>query len=68
MRAKTYFSDHVSVGLLDFFSLRWTKKFNFRGTNAYGDLYLELLFRRFKVIRQHAMLHDAGGAKKAHSG
>ena len=40
----------------------------FGGTIGYVDSYLEFLFRHFKVIRQHAFLHDAAGAVRAHSG
>ena len=48
--------------------MRWTKKFKFDGTIGYGDSYLEFLFRHFKVFRLHAILHDAAGAVRAHSG
>ena len=51
------------------FSLRrMDQKFNFGGTVGYGDSYLEFLFRHFKVFRLHAILHDADGAVRAHSG
>ena len=40
----------------------------FGGTIGYGDSYLEFLFRHFKVFRLHAILYDAAGAKRAHSG
>ena len=43
-------------------------KFLFGGTIGYGDSYLELLFRHFKVFRLHAKLDDAAGAVRAHSG
>ena len=33
------------------------KKYKFGATIAYGDLYLELFFRQFKVFRLHAILH-----------
>ena len=50
-------------------SLRETdQKFNFEGTIGYGDSYLEILFRPFKVFRLHATLHDAAGAVRSHSG
>ena len=42
--------------------------FKFGGTTGYGDSYLEFLFRHFKVFRLHAILHDAAGAVRAHSG
>ena len=40
----------------------------FGGTIAYGDSYLEFVFRQFKVIRTHAKLHDAAGVVPAHGG
>ena len=59
---------HFSDGILDFIYVRWTKNFDFGGTLGYGDSYLELLFRHFKVFRLHAILHDAAGAVQAQSG
>ena len=44
------------------------QKFKFGGTIGYGNSYLELLFRHFKIFRLHAILHDAAGAVRAHSG
>ena len=44
------------------------QKFIFDGAIGYGDLYLEFLFRHFKVFRLHALLHVAAGALRAHSG
>ena len=44
------------------------QKFKFGGTIGYGNSYLEFLFRHFKVFRLHAILHDAAGAVRAHSG
>ena len=44
------------------------QKFRFGGTIGYGDWCLEFLFRHFKVFRLHAILHDAAGAVRAHSG
>ena len=38
------------------------------GTIGYGNSYLEILFRQFKVFRLHAILHDAAGAVRADSG
>ena len=43
-------------------------KYKFGGTIGYGNLYLELLFRHFKIVRLHAILHDAAGAVRAHCG
>ena len=42
--------------------------FKFGGTICYGDSYLEFLFCHFEVLRLHAMLHDAAGAVRTHSG
>ena len=44
------------------------QKHKFGETIGYGNSYLELLFRQFKVFRLHATLHDAGGAVRAYSG
>ena len=44
------------------------QKFKFGGTIGYGDSYLEFSFRHFKVFRLQAILHDAAGTVRAHSG
>ena len=44
------------------------QKFNFGGTIGFGDSYLDSVFRYSKVFRLHAILHDAAGAVRAHSG
>ena len=44
------------------------QKFKFGGTIAYGNSYLEFLFRLFKISRLHGTLQDAAGAVRAHSG
>ena len=44
------------------------QKFEFNGIFGCGDSYLEYLFRNFNIVTQHAMLHDAAGAVRAHSG
>ena len=44
------------------------QRYKFGGTIVYGNSYLEFLFRHFKVFRLHAILHDAAGAQRAHSG
>ena len=44
------------------------QKFKYGGSFCYGDSNLEFLFRQFKVFRLHAILHDAVGAVRAHSG
>ena len=43
------------------------QNFRFGGTIGYGNSYLDLLFRLFKIFRLHAILHDAAGAVRAHS-
>ena len=43
------------------------QRFEFGGTIGYGDSYLEIQFRHFKVFRLHAILHVAAGALRAHS-
>ena len=40
--------------------------FNFGGAIGFGDSYKEFQFCRLKVFRQHAKLHDAAGAVRAH--
>ena len=57
---------HVSVGILEILHARWTKK-KILGTTGYGDSYLEFSYRRFKIFRPHAVLHDATAAVKVHS-
>ena len=44
------------------------QKYKAGGTIGYGISYLELLFRHFKTFRLHAILLDAAGAVRAHSG
>ena len=44
------------------------RKCKIDGIIGYGNSYLELLFRQFKIFRLHAKLHDAAGAVRAHSG
>ena len=43
------------------------QKFKFGGCIGLGNLYLEFLFRHFKVFRLHTILHDAAGAVRAHN-
>ena len=43
------------------------QKYKFGGTIVYANSYLELLFRHF-IFRLHAILDDAAGAVRAHSG
>ena len=65
---KTFFQVNVSVGLLDFHYVRQMKKITFGGTISYGDSYLELSVRHFKVFRLQALLHVFVGAEKSHGG
>ena len=44
------------------------QKFKIEGTMGYGDSYLDSVFRYSKVFRLHAILHDAVGAVRVHSG
>ena len=44
------------------------QKFLHGGKIGYGVSYLEFLFRLFKAIRLHAILHHVAGAVRAHSG
>ena len=44
------------------------QKFNSDGTIGYGDSYLDSVFRYSKVFRLHAILHDAAGAVRSHTG
>ena len=44
------------------------QKFKFGETIGYGDSYLDSVFHYSKVFRLHAILHNAAGAVRAHSG
>ena len=44
------------------------KKIEFVGLQGYGNAYLDSVFRYSKVFRLHAILHDAAGAVRSHSG
>ena len=44
------------------------QKFPFDGLIGYGNSYLDSVFRYSKVFRLHALLHDATGAVRTHSG
>ena len=44
------------------------QKFKFGRTIGYGDSHLDSIFRYSKVFRLHAILHDAAGAVRVHSG
>ena len=44
------------------------QKILFGGTIGYGDSYLEILFRHFRVFRLHAIVLDAAGAVRAQNG
>ena len=50
------------------FSLReMDQKFKFGGLNGYGNSHLVSVFRYSKVVRLHAILHDAAAAVRPHS-
>ena len=44
------------------------QKSKFGGLIGYGNSCLDSVFRYSKVFRLHAMLHDAAGAVRSHSG
>ena len=44
------------------------QKVNFGGLIGYGNSCLDSVFRYSKVFRLHAILHDAAGAVRSHSG
>ena len=44
------------------------QKFKFGGLIGYGNSCLDSVFRSCKVFRLHAILHDAAGAVRSHSG
>ena len=44
------------------------QKFKLGGLIGYGNSYLGSLFRYSKVFRLDAILHDAAGAVRSHSG
>ena len=44
------------------------QKLKFGGLFGYGNSYLDYVFRYSKVFRLHAILHDAAGAVRSHSG
>ena len=44
------------------------QKLPFGGLICYGNSYLDSVFRYPKVFTLHAILHDAAGAVRAHSG
>ena len=50
------------------FSLEMDQKFKFGGLIRYGNSYLNSVFRHSKVFRLHAILHDAAGAVRSHTG
>ena len=45
-----------------------SQEFKFGGTIGYGNSYVKYLVRQLKAFRLHAILHDAAGAVRAHSG
>ena len=51
------------------FSLReMDQKNKFGGLIGYGNSYLDSVYRYSKVLRLHAILHDADGAVGSHTG
>ena len=55
--------------LLGFLTLReMDQKVEFGGLIGYKNSYLDSLFRYSKVLRLHAILHDAAGAVRTLSG
>ena len=44
------------------------QKFKFGGLIGYGNSYLDSVLRYSKLFRLHAILHDAAGAVRSHSG
>ena len=44
------------------------QRFKFGGLIGYGNSCLDSVFRYSKVFRLHAILHDAAGAVRSHSG
>ena len=44
------------------------QKYKIGGNIGYGNSCLDFVFRYSKVIRVHAILHDAAGAVRSHSG
>ena len=44
------------------------QKYKFGLTIGYGNSYLEFIFRHCKIFKLRAILHDAAGAVRAHSG
>ena len=78
LRLKTHFR-HNSAGKNlflsacyiwnDIFSLReMDQKFPFRGLIGYGNSYLDSILCYSKVFWLHAILHDADGAVRSHTG
>ena len=44
------------------------RKFNFGGLIGYGNSCLDSVFRYSKVFRLHAIVHDAAGGVRSHTG
>ena len=55
------------LGFWTFFT-RDDHKFKFGGLIGYGSSYLDSVFRYSKVLRLHAILQDAAGAFRSHTG
>ena len=50
------------------FSREMDQKFQFGGTIGYGSSCLDSVFRYSEKFRLHAIIHDAAGAGRSHSG
>ena len=58
----------VSVGILDFLHVRWTINSNLVEEIGYEGSFLDSVFRYSKLVRVHAILHDAAGAVRLQTG
>ena len=67
MLAKTYSWVYVSVRRLDFLFMRWTKNLGLMGQLIMGTSTRNIVCY-CKVLRLNAILHDAAGAVRPHSG
>ena len=59
---------HVSVGIPDFSYVKMDQKFPFGGLIGYRNSYLDSVFLYTKVLRLHAIIHDAAGAVRLQPG
>ena len=68
MFAKTFFLSEYCCWDSTLSLLELDQKLEFDGNTGFGDSYLDYIFCRSKVFRLNALLHDAAGAVRAHSG